>query len=224
MTATTPPNLLRVALVDDHAMMREGMRLLLEMAGDMKCVWVAGTAAEAVRKVDEDTPDVLIVDISLPDRSGIELIKDVRLLRPKLPMLAVSMHDEKLYAQRALKAGARGYMMKSASHMALEEAIRRVAKGGMALSPEISEEIIRSFSAGNVSDTKDELSALSDREFEVFSCIGEGRTTSQIAEALRISSKTVDVHKMNIRAKLGIRDPGELSYFAIRWTEGKKNA
>ncbi len=101
---------------------------------------------------------------------------------------------------------------------------RILAKGGMALSPEISEEIIRSFSAGNVSDTKDELSALSDREFEVFSCIGEGRTTSQIAEALRISSKTVDVHKMNIRAKLGIRDPGELSYFAIRWTEGKKNA
>jgi len=224
MKLKSPPGITRIAIVDDHTMMREGWRLFIENATDLAFAWMAGDASEAIRKVDEDTPDVLVVDISLPDRSGLELIKDLRLLRPKLPMIAISMHDEKLYAQRALKAGARGYVMKSAPQKELEQALHRVAAGGIAVSEEMSEEILKAFSSGNASEPKDSISELSDREFEVFVLIGQGKTTGQIAEALRISTKTVDVHKMNIRAKLGMNETGELAYFAIRWAEGQKTA
>ena len=218
-TTTFP---IRIAIVDDHTMMREGWRLFIENASDMAFAWMAGNAYDAMRRVEEDTPDVLVVDISLPDRSGLELIKDVRLLRPKLPMIAISMHDEKLYAQRALKAGARGYVMKSAPQKVLEQSLLRVASGGIAVSEEMSEEILRAYSSGTADESKDSISDLSDREFEVFVLIGQGKTTGQIAETLRISTKTVDVHKMNIRAKLGINENGELAYFAIRWAEGQK--
>ncbi|MFO1482746.1 MAG: response regulator transcription factor [Verrucomicrobiaceae bacterium] len=233
MTKTTPfpgslptdKQLLRVAIVDDHAMMREGLRLFIDTTGDMRCAWMAGDASEAVRMVEHDTPDVLIVDLTLPDRSGLELIKDLRLLRPQLPILAVSMHDEKLYAQRALKAGARGYVMKSAPHKALGGAIRRIVTGNIAVSEEMSEEILKSFVSGSasISSTKDGISDLSDREFEVFQLIGAGKNTGNIAEELRISPKTVDVHKLNIRTKLGLKDGNDLTYFAIRWAEGQKN-
>lgn len=216
---------IRVAIVDDHAMMREGLRLFLDNSGDMQCVWMAGEAGEAVRQVEADTPDVLIVDITLPGRSGLELIKDIRLLRPQLPMLAVSMHDEKLYAQRALKAGARGYIMKSAPHKVLGNAIRRILSGGVAVSEEMSDEILKSFVTGGVtaSASQDGIAELSDREFEVFRLIGAGKNTGQIAELLRISPKTVDVHKLNIRTKMGLSDGTELTFFAIRWAEGQKS-
>lgn len=227
MTRSTSPAKpsIRVAIVDDHAMMREGLRLFLDNTGDMQCVWMAGEAGEAVRQVEEDTPDVLIVDITLPGRSGLELIKDIRLLRPQLPMLAVSMHDEKLYAQRALKAGARGYIMKSAPHKMLGNAIRRILSGGVAVSEEMSDEILKSFVTGGVSasTSQDGIAELSDREFEVFRLIGAGKNTGQIAELLRISPKTVDVHKLNIRTKMGLSDGTELTFFAIRWAEGQKS-
>ena len=223
--SSTNAKAIRVAIVDDHAMMREGLRLFLDNSGDMQCVWMAGEAAEAVRQVEEDTPDVLIVDITLPGRSGLELIKDIRLLRPQLPMLAVSMHDEKLYAQRALKAGARGYIMKSAPHKMLGNAIRRILSGGVAVSEEMSDEILKSFVTGgsSASNSQDGIAELSDREFEVFRLIGAGKNTGQIAELLRISPKTVDVHKLNIRTKMGLTDGTELTFFAIRWAEGQKS-
>lgn len=211
----------RVAIVDDHTMMRDGIRLFVESLDGFAFAWHAGTAAEAIAMLERDTPDLMIVDITLPDRTGLELIKDVRLLRPKLPVLALSMHDEKLYAQRALKAGARGYVMKNSPHKVLERALRRVMAGGIAVSDEMSEEILKAFSAGGSTAMSGGLSSLSDREFEVFQLVGEGRNTGQIAEALRISTKTVDVHKMNIRAKLNLRDGTELTAFAIRWVEGQ---
>jgi len=170
---------IKVAVVDDHTMMREGVRLFLENHPDMECAWTAERAAEAVRKVDENTPDVLLVDISLPDRSGLELIKDLRLLRPNLHMLAISMHDERLYAQRVLKAGARGYLMKNAPQKSLESALRRVASGGIAVSEEMSEEILRAFSSGAAPEAKDIVSELSDREFEVFMLIGRAKGRSR---------------------------------------------
>lgn len=215
-----------MGIVDDHAMMREGLRLFIESSSDMNCLWMTGDAAEAVRLVEENPPDVLLVDISLPGRSGLELIKDLRLLRPELPMLAVSMHDEKLYAQRALKAGARGYVMKSAPHKTLQDAIRRVLGGGIAVSEQMADEILKSYVSGGTAPqarAQNGIGELSDREFEVFSLIGEGRNTGQIAELLRISSKTVDVHKLNIRTKLGLHDGNELTFFAIRWSEGQKS-
>jgi DNA-binding NarL/FixJ family response regulator len=223
MKESSQPTMIRVAIVDDHTLMREGWSLFIENTGDMTFAWMAGDASEAIRKVDEDTPDVLVVDISLPDRSGLELIKDLRQLHPKLVMLAVSMHDERLYAQRALKAGARGYIMKSAPRKALEQALRRVSSGNIAVSEEMSEEILKSFSSGTAAESKDAIAKLTDREFEVFSLISQGNSMGQIAQALRISPKTVDVHKMGIRTKLEIGDSTELIYFAIRWAEGRKN-
>ena len=200
-------------------MMREGWKIFLENASNFKFAWMAEDASATVSKLNEDTPDVLVVDISLPDRSGLELIKDIRMLHPKLPMLAVSMHDEKLYAHRALKAGARGYVMKNAPQDALENALMRVASGMMVVSEEMSEEILKSYSSASEGKTKNPVAVLSDREFEVFVLIGKGKNTGQIAEAMGISSKTVDVHKMNIRAKLKMNETGELAYFAIRWME-----
>jgi DNA-binding NarL/FixJ family response regulator len=121
-----------------------------------------------------------------------------------------------------LKAGARGYIMKSAPQKDLEQALHRVAAGGIAVSAEMSDEILKAFSTGSAAEAKDPISELSDREFEVFALIGQGKNTGQIAEALRISTKTVDVHKMNIRTKLGMNETSELAYFAIRWAEGNK--
>jgi DNA-binding NarL/FixJ family response regulator len=222
MTPTPPPAAKRIAIVDDHTMMREGWRLFIETSPDLAFAWMAGDAAEAVRKVDADPPDVLVVDISLPDRSGLELIKDLRQQRPKLPMIAISMHDEKMYAQRALRAGARGYLMKSAPQKELEQALHRVAAGEIAVSAEMSDEILKAFSSGTAAKALDPVSELSNREFEVFALIGQGKNTGQIAEVMEISTKTVDVHKMNIRTKLGMNETHELAYFAIRWTEGNK--
>jgi DNA-binding NarL/FixJ family response regulator len=222
MTPTPPPAAKRIAIVDDHTMMREGWRLFIETAPDLAFAWMAADAAEAVRKVDADTPDVLVVDISLPDRSGLELIKDIRQLRPRLPMIAISMHDEKLYAQRALKAGARGYLMKSAPQKDLEQALHRVAAGEIAVSADMSDEILKLLCSSTATRDLDPVSELSRREFEVFTLIGQGKTTGQIAEVMDISSKTVDVHKMNIRTKLAMNETHELAYFAIRWLEGNR--
>lgn len=221
MTNEMQPARLRIAIVDDHTMIREGWRLCIEHSSDLAFAWMAADAAEAVRKIEADTPDVLIMDISLPDRSGLVLLKDLRLLRPKLPMLVVSMHDEKLYAQRALKAGARGYVMKGAPHKTVVQALHRVAAGDIAVSAEMSEEILQAFTSGKAAEANNPLANLSDREFEVFRLMGQGKNTGQMAGMLRISTKTVDVHKMNIRTKLNINECSELAYFAIRWAEGQ---
>ncbi|MBK8094981.1 MAG: response regulator transcription factor [Verrucomicrobiaceae bacterium] len=224
MKSETAPRPTRVAIVDDHTLMREGLRLYFEKCTDLVCTWLAATASEAVKKTADDPPDVLILDLSLPDRSGLDLIKDLRLLRPRMAILILSLHDEKLYAPRALRAGARGYLMKTASQKTLENAVKRVAAGGIAVSEDMSEEILKAFSSGvQASESKGSLETLSDREFEVFSLIGQGKSSSQISDSFRISTKTVDVHKLNIRAKLGMRDPGELVFFAIRWSGERQN-
>jgi DNA-binding NarL/FixJ family response regulator len=172
--------------------------------------------------LEKDMPDALVVDITLPGRNGLELIKDVRALHPDLPVLVVSMHDETLYAQRALKAGAKGYVMKDAPYGAFEKALQRILSGGIALSETMSETILLAFSSGENPGPDGAIHQLSDREFEVFQLIGEGRSTSQIAQTLKISPKTVDVHKLKIRAKLKLTEGTSLTSFAIRWVEMRK--
>lgn len=221
MNDTLPP-CHRVAIVDDHTLMREGMKMFVENLEGFACAWTAGEAQDALRLLETDLPDVLVVDITLPGRNGLELIKDVRALHPDLPVLVVSMHDETLYAQRALKAGAKGYVMKDAPHGAFEKALRRILAGGIALSERMSETILLAFSSGSNPGPDGAIHHLSDREFEVFQLIGEGRSTSQIAEALRISPKTVDVHKLKIRQKLKLTEGTSLTSFAIRWVEMRK--
>lgn len=221
--APSPKSVCRVAIVDDHTLMREGIRMFIDSLDGFNCIWQASSTREAIEQLEKSQPDVLIVDISLPDRNGLELIKDVGTVHPDITIMVLSMHDEKLYALRALKAGAKGYVMKNAPHQMLEATLRRVASGGIGVSPAVSEMVIGAYSAGAKPRPDDGLHTLSDREFEVFQLIGEGHSTHGISEALRISPKTVDVHRMNIRTKLGLEDGAALTRWAIRWTEARRH-
>lgn len=212
----------RVAIVDDHTMMREGLKQSINVEPDMQVCWTAASVAEALSELQRNLPDMLTVDITLPGRNGLELIKDVLALAPGLPILVISMHEETLYAQRVLKAGAKGYIMKDARHEDLMEAIRRVAEGRVWLSPLMSDEVLTAFSGGQPRRAVDGVHKLSDREFEVFQLLGDGRSTHQIAESLHISTKTVDVHKAHIREKLELEDSAAVLRYAIRWTETKR--
>lgn len=223
LSNTNQPPLCRVAIVDDHTLMREGVQMFIDSLEGFACVWQAGSAREAIDLISREQPDVMLLDITLPDRSGLEVIKDVQSMCPAVAILVLSMHDEKLYALRALKAGAKGYVMKNAPHAVLEAALRRVAEGGIVVSPSVAEMLAGAYSTGGKKRPDNELHTLSDREFEVFQRIGEGCGNPEIAEALRISSKTVDVHRMNIRIKLGLEDGAALTRWAIRWTESRRH-
>ena len=175
-----------------------------------------------MEKIESDPPDMMLVDITLPDRNGLEFIKDLHALRPELAVLVLSMHDEAYYAHRALKAGARGYIMKNVGYDQYEAALRKVAGGGTWLSDAVSEQILQAYSSGTLPRQEGGLDALTDREFEIFQLMGEGRGTHEIAESLRISPKTVDVHRMNIRNKLKLEDGSAVTRFAIRWVESRR--
>jgi len=214
----------RVAIVEDHTFMREGIKLFVSTTTDFAWAWMAASTAEAMEMLAKDLPDLLLVDITLPDRNGLELIKDAHALYPKLQMIVLSMHDEKLYAHRALKAGARGYLRKDAMHAEYEKAFRRVRAGGIYVSESMSADIVLAYATGATasSGADDGLGALTDRELEVYRLLGEGKSTHEVAESLRISPKTVDVHKMNIKTKLALEDGSAVVRQAIRWHEGKR--
>jgi DNA-binding NarL/FixJ family response regulator len=220
----TPPPKKRVAIVDDHTMMREGLKQFIDAEPDMEVCWAAASVAEAMSSLERSRPDMMTVDITLPGRNGLELIKDVLALAPGLPILVISMHDETLYAQRVLKCGAKGYIMKDAPHDDLMTALRRVAAGKVWLSGDMSEEILNAFSGGKPRRQVDSVHKLSDREFEVFQLLADGKSTHQIADALNISTKTVDVHKSHIREKLELEDSSAVLRHAIRWAETKRLA
>lgn len=211
-------------MVEDHVFMREGVKLFVSKLKDFECAWMAGTAAEADEMLKKDLPDLLVVDITLPDRSGLDLIKDVHALHPKLPIIVLSMHDEKLYAQRALKAGARGYLRKDSPYGAFETAFRKVMNGGISVSDSLTEGILLAYAVGGTATTApgNGLETLSDRELQVFQMLGEGKTTHEVAAALHISTKTVDVHKMNIKTKLQVEDGSAVVRMAIRLDEAKR--
>lgn len=212
----------RVGIVDDHTMMREGLKLFVDSLEGFCTAWTTLSSREAITLIEVDTPDIMIADLSLPDRDGLELVKDIVAIRPQVIILVVSMHQEKLYALRALKAGAKGYVMKSAPHQDLEAALRKVAEGGIATSAAISEMVMGAYATGTKPRPDDALPGLSDRELSVFRLIGEGYSANQISEHLKISAKTVDVHRMNIRNKLGLEDGAALTRWAIRWTETRR--
>ncbi|SKA89605.1 two component transcriptional regulator, LuxR family [Prosthecobacter debontii] len=212
----------RVAIVDDHTMMRGGMKVFIDSLPDFDCCWTSEDARDAMLQLENERPDILIMDITLPDRNGIEVVKDIHALYPELPILMMSMHDETYYALRALKAGAKGYVMKNVSHDIYERALHRIADGGTWLSEAMSEQMIKVYTNGPRRDSDDGLEVLTDREFEVFQLIGEGKSTHQVADALHISTKTVDVHRSNIRTKLKMEDGSAVVRFAIRWIESRR--
>lgn len=211
----------RILLVDDHPLMRKGLALTLGEEPDFEVVGQAADAEEALAMVEEVRPDLVVADVSLPGMSGLELIKHLVARYPDLQVLVVSRHDEGLYAERAVRAGARGYVMKMEAGEKIVEAVRHVRRGGIFLSEELKDRMLFGATAGGKRPTQSPLEALSDRELEVFEMTGRGRTTREIAERLHLSVKTVESYRARIKAKLGLSTAAELMQHAVRWVEGE---
>lgn len=207
----------KILIVDDHAMLREGLARLIGAEMDLTVCGEAGEAFTALDLVSTTTPDLVLSDISLPGKNGIEFIKDLRAIHPDQAILVISIHDEAIYAERALKAGARGYIMKHEDGQCLVSAIRQVLNGKVYVSDKVAAKILNLFS-GNGSDVSP-VERLTDREFEVFQLVGGGKTTAEIAMDLHISPKTVEVHRAHIKEKLQMGASAELISFAARWIE-----
>lgn len=203
-------------------MMREGLAQLIEHEPDLCVSAQADNAAQAIAAIAAQAPDLAVVDISLPDKNGLELIKDLQTMHPQLPLLVISMHDETLYAERVLRAGGRGYIMKQEGGKKLMEAIRQVLRGQIYVSEKMSAKILELFSGRRATTGNSPVERLSDREFEVFQFIGQGQSTRQIAQHLHLSVKTVEVHRANIKKKLELASGTELVRFAIRWAEAQR--
>ena len=212
----------RILIVDDHPMMRQGLAQLIDNESDLSVCGEADTAGQALTGIGTQKPDLVIADISLPDKNGLELIKDLQAMHSSLPVLVVSMHDESLYAERVLRAGGRGYIMKQEGGKKLMEAIRQVLSGQIYVSEKMSAKILEIFSGRRPQASHSPLEHLSDREFEVFQLIGEGKATREIADHLHLSVKTVEVHRANIRKKLKLGSGTDVVHQAIRWVESQK--
>lgn len=213
----------RVLIVDDHPMMRTGLAQLIDNEPDLKVCAESDTAAGAMNVAVGQKLDLILLDISLPDRNGLELIKDIQALKPTLPILVVSMHDESLYAERVLRAGGRGYIMKQEGGKKLMEAIRQVLNGQIYVSEKMSAGILESFSRRHSERAVSPVQQLSDREFEVFQLIGQGENTREIAAHLHLSVKTVEVHRLNIKKKLKLKTATDLVRHAVRWLETEES-
>jgi DNA-binding NarL/FixJ family response regulator len=209
----------RVLIVDDHPMTRSGLVHLINHQPDLEVCGEVENAAQALAALNTCKPDLALVDITLPDKSGLELIKDIKALRPEVPILVVSMHDESLYAERVLRAGARGYITKREGGQKLMQAIRYVISGNIYLSERMSGRILELFSGRRPEQEHSSIQQLSDREFEVFELIGAGLSTHEIATKLHLSTKTVQVHRANVKRKLKVKTASELISYAARWIE-----
>lgn len=214
----------QVLVVDDHPVMRWGYISLINQESDLEVCGEAGSALEALEKINDCRPDIVIVDISLEGLNGIELTKHVRSQHPELPVLIVSMHDESLYGERALRAGARGYIMKKEARSKIVDAIRQVLRGSFYLSNEMSTKILLQYQGGRIENERSSIERLSDRELEVFELFGRGYSTREIAEALLISPKTVDSHRTRIKTKLAVDSTAELLQQAVQWTQTEQIA
>ena len=214
-----PPARCRILVIDDHPFMRAGLTQLIDRQGDMQVCGEAGNPGEAARELARCSPDLVLTDITMPGRSGLDFIKDLLALNAKLPVLVVSMHDEAIYAERVLRAGARGYIMKEAGGENLLAAIRRIMAGEVYLSPAMSARILENLSGRRPRGSSSPIEKLTDREFEVFRLIGQGKSTRDIAAQLNLSSKTVDVHRGHLNEKLELKDTTALVRHAVRWVE-----
>lgn len=208
----------RILLIDEHSLVRRGLRSLIEQESDLCVCAEAENAAEGMEKVRAARPDLVILDLSLKNAGGADLIRTVRQERPEAAVLVVSFLDERLYAERSLRAGALGYVMKDARESILIEAIRRVLEGRIYVSPSLNQYLLKNLSQGNSPSQEDTIQLLSDREFEVFRMIGEGQETKEIAESLCLSVKTVESYRIRIKSKMGIRGNMELIRTAVEWS------
>ena len=209
----------RILLVDDHPMTREGLAANINLKDDLEVCGQASNPAEAISALSKCKPDLLVTDMTMPGRGGIEFIKDVHAMLPELPILVLSMHDEMLYAERALRAGARGYLMKDAGSARILEVIRLVLNGRSYVSPQMSARLLDAVTGRRPRGSTSPIEKLSDREFEVFRLLGSGKSTKEVAGALHLSPKTVDVHRARIKEKLDLKDASSLIHHAVRWVE-----
>lgn len=205
----------RILIVDDHPMMREGLRTVINREPDMRVCGEVENAAQAMEALRKWTPDVALVDITLPGKSGLELVKDLKAMVPDLVVLAISMHDESLYAERMLRAGAGGYITKHQPPEELVRAIRHVLANNVYVSREVSQSLLRRFS-GPSQSSRSPLEMLTDREFEVLQLLGEGKSAKEIARHLHLSAKTVAVHSANLRRKLKLKNTASLIRLAVQ--------
>jgi DNA-binding NarL/FixJ family response regulator len=212
----------RILIVDDHPIFRHGLIQLLNEEDDLEVCGEAEDYHGAWKAVSELKPDMLIVDITLKDMSGIELIKEVRKHHKGVPMLVISMHDESLYAERAFRAGAKGYIMKQEASESVVQAIRQVLRGGFYASSRITEHILARFIEGPKEPTESPLQTLTDREIEVFHLIGEGLSISEIGHRLHLSVKTIGTYRERIKEKLNLRNATELLRYALNWVEKER--
>ena len=202
----------RIVIADDHTIVREGLKQVLAAAGDLTVIAEAQDGSEVMQRVREHEFDVLLLDMSMPGRSGIELIKQVHAEKPKLRILVLSMHEEEQYAVRALKAGAAGYLTKDSASAQLVAAIRKVAAGGAFITAEVAEQ----FALGAMAVPSGPLhAALSDREYQVFEMLVAGKNITAIAQRLNLSVKTVSTHKARIMQKMNMTNPAELIRYAF---------
>ena len=221
MTDNTVPPKCRIAILDDHPMTRDGIVRWIAAEPDMEVCWEAESAETALTAAVNTPPDLIIADISLRGKSGLEFIRDVRSALPAVPVLVLSIHDESIYAERALRAGARGYVMKHEGGAKLLAAIRAILGGKIHVSDQMAGRILESYSSPSVHIG---VAGLSAREFEVFELIGAGLSTQKIGKRLSLSPKTVDSHRANIKAKLRLTKMSELVAFAARWISAEAPA
>jgi len=215
----------KVLIVDDHPIVREGLTYLIDEEEDIVVCGSAENMPEAIKAIRSLEPDVVTVDISLQDSSGLELLKDIKVQFPDLPVLVLSVHPESFYAERAIRAGAKGYITKQEATTKVITAIRRVLEGGIYLSEEINERLLYSLLGETKSDAAiSPIDRLSDRELEVFSLLGQGKGTRQIAEQLCVSVKTVETYRLRIKEKLNINSASELLQRAFQWASEQDKA
>ena len=205
--------MIRIVVADDHAVVREGLKRIISSAQDMAVVGEAANGAEVMQQVRESDFDVLVLDLSMPGRSGMELIKLVRCEKPRLRILVLSMHEELQYAVRSIKSGASGYLTKESAPTQLMQVLRKVAAGGAFISTGVAEQLAMGSMLGSSCSAHERLT---DREFEVFRLIATGMSVTNIAERLNLSAKTISTHKANLMQKMSLNNQSELIRYAIK--------
>jgi DNA-binding NarL/FixJ family response regulator len=222
--STVAPKKNKVFVVDDHPIVRQGLALMINREADMTVCGEAEDARTALQLVDSTKPDILVVDISLNGPDGLDLLKNIRMRHPDLPVLILSMHDESIYAERALRAGAQGYIMKQEATEKVLVALRRILSREIYVSEPISNRMLQRYIGSPNESKSPSIADLTDRELEVFRLIGEGHSTRKIADELHISVKTVESYQAHIKEKLSLRSGRELVQHAIQWSISEKTA
>ncbi|MCX5796281.1 MAG: response regulator transcription factor [Elusimicrobia bacterium] len=219
----TPGSRARILLVEDHPIVRQGLAQLLGQTPDLEICSFAEDSLSALRAVKAENPDMAIVDISLQSADGLDLVKDLRARKLQLPVLILSMHQESVYAQRAMRAGAQGYVMKGEPTPRLLAAVRKVLAGGLFFSEEVTSDLLRRQIGGEPAGLSP-VELLTDKELQIFRLIGQGHATREIADVLHRSVKTIEAHRENMKLKLGIKNSPQLAQAAVEWVASEGRA